>query len=86
VPYKDPEQRRLYQQKYQRQYRAQKRLTKADQPRGRKAYLCFTDHHLRIPGITFIDSLFITDNPEEQARIEGSKWYGHDIFSWRVEP
>jgi hypothetical protein len=61
-------------------------LTNAGQTTVRKAYICLQVPHLRLPGIPFRDGWFITDNPEEQARIEQSPLYGSAIFSWRLEP
>jgi hypothetical protein len=86
MPYKDLEKRRSYDREYKRRLRSQKALTNDSQPPIRKAYICFKLPHLRLPGIPFVDGWFITDNPEEQTRIEESPWYGSAIFSWQVEP
>jgi hypothetical protein len=86
LPYKDLEKRRSYDREYKRRLRGQKGLTNAGQTTVRKAYICLKVPHLRLPGIPFRDGWFITDNPEEQARIEQSPFYGSAIFSWRLEP
>jgi hypothetical protein len=86
VPYKDPEKRRRYDREYKRRMRAQQGLTNRGQTRGRKAYICLRVPHLRLPGIAFQDGWFVTDKPEEQARIEQNPSYGREIFSWRLEP
>ena len=52
----------------------------------RKAYVCHRAPNLRLPGVVFKGGLFITDQPEEQARIEQDPLYGVDIFSWGLEP
>jgi hypothetical protein len=52
----------------------------------RKAYICAKVPHLRLPGIVFKGGLFVTDQPEEQARIEQEQMYGKEIFSWVLEP
>ena len=52
----------------------------------RKAYICLKVPHLRLPGIAFRDGWFVTDNPDEQARIEQGPSYGREIFSWRLDP
>ena len=52
----------------------------------RKAYICLKITHLRLPGIIFKWGLFVTDHPDEQARIEQDLMYGNFIFSWVVQP
>jgi hypothetical protein len=42
--------------------------------------------YLRLPGVAFQNSLFVTDRPEEQKRIEEDISYGTHIFSWVLEP
>jgi hypothetical protein len=87
LPYKDPEERRRYDREYKRRLRAQPGLTKPRQTPGRKAYICPKFPRLRLlPGIVFQDGWLISDNPEEQSRIEQHPEYGRHIFSWRVEP
>jgi len=86
LPYKDPEERRSYDREYKRRLRGQKGLTNLGQTPVRKAYLCLKFPDLPLPGMSFRDGWLITDNPEEQARIEQSSWYGSVIFSWRLEP
>jgi len=86
VPYKDPETRRRYDREYKRRLRAQQGLIKPGQTPGRKAYICLKFPHLRLSGLVFRDGWFVTDNPEQQARIEQDQAYGKQIFSWRVEP
>jgi len=41
---------------------------------------------LALPAIPFRHGWFVTNNPEEQARIEQEPLYGKEIFSWRLEP
>jgi hypothetical protein len=36
--------------------------------------------------IVFKNGMFVTDQPEEQERIESDPIYGKEIFSWVVEP
>ena len=86
MPYKDPEERRRYDREYKRRLRGQKGLTNPGQTPVRKAYICLRFPDLPLPAISFRDGWFITDNPEEQARIEQSPLYGNVIFSWRLEP
>jgi len=86
VPFKDPETRRRYDREYKRRLRDQRGCIQPDQTRGRKAYICLKVPHLRLPGIAFRDGWFVTDDPEQQARIEQDQAYGKQIFSWRVEP
>jgi hypothetical protein len=86
LPYKDLEQRRRYDREYKRRLRARQRLARRSQTPGRKAYICLKVPHLRLPGIAFQDGWLISDNPQEQARIEQHPEYGRHIFSWRLEP
>jgi hypothetical protein len=86
MPYKDPEKRRAYHPEYQRRQRANAGLTNSGQTRMRKACLCVKVPHLRLQGIAFQDGLFVTDQPEQQARIEQDQMYGREIFSWVLEP
>jgi hypothetical protein len=86
LPYKDLEKRRRYDREYKRLLRAQQGLTHLGQTRVRKAYICLRVPHLRLPGITFQDGWFVTDQPEEQAKIEQNPSYGREIFSWPLEP
>ena len=86
MPYKDPEVRRRYDREYKQRLRAQQGLIKPGQTPGRKAYICLKFPHLRLLGIAFRDGWFVTDDPEEQARIEEDQAYGKQIFSWRLEP
>lgn len=102
MPYKDPDQRRVYQRKYKRHQRALKKLsTPFRQPQSdpievgqtsnqivpRKAYVCLKLPHLRMPRlIQFQNGLFVTDQPEEQKTIESDPLYGEEIFSWVLEP
>jgi hypothetical protein len=41
---------------------------------------------LELPGIPFHNGWFVTDIPDEQARIEQDQIYGSAIFSWRLAP
>ena len=86
MPYKDLEKRRRYDREYKRRLRAQQGLTKPGQTRLRKAYICLKVPHLRLSVIAFRDGWVVTDDPEEQARIEQDPLYGSAIFSWRLEP
>jgi hypothetical protein len=36
-------------------------------------------------GLAFRDGRFVTDDPEEQARIKQGQPYGKESFSWRSE-
>jgi len=87
LPYKDPEERRRYDREYKRRLRAQQGLTSRGQTPVRKAYICPKFPQLRLlPGMAFQDGWLISDNPEEQDRIEQHPEYGRHIFSWRLEP
>ncbi len=86
MPYKDAEKRRIYQRDYKRRQRAQAGLTNPGRPGMRRAYVCYKLPSLRFPGIIFKSGLFVTDRPEEQARIEEDPMYGSEIFSWVLEP
>ena len=85
MPYKDPEERRRYDREYKRRLRGQKSVTNSGQAPVRKAYICFKFPELKLPGIPFHNGWFVTDNPEEQARIEQKPLYGIEIFSWRLD-
>jgi hypothetical protein len=84
MPHKDPEKRRRYQREYKRRQRARERLYSLGQPRGVKAYICWRVPSYRLPGITFKNCLFVTADPQEQARIEADALYGLDIFGWKL--
>ena len=101
MPYKDHEKRRSYQRGYKRRQRAKARMSnpmcptmiipvEANQTLSktvkRKAYLCAKVPHFRLPGIAFKNGIFVTDQSEEQARIESDPLYGEEIFSWVLEP
>jgi hypothetical protein len=102
MPYKDPEDRRAYQRKYKRRQRALAKLLnlggqtpsitkEANKPERktvrRKAYVCPKVPSHRFPGmIVFKNGIFVTDQPEEQKRIESDPLYGEEIFSWVLEP
>ena len=85
MPYKDPEERRRYDRDYKRRLRGQKSVTNSGQSPVRKAYICFKFPELKLPGIPFHNGWFVTDNPEEQSRIEQKPLYGIEIFSWRLD-
>ena len=86
MPYKDLEQRRVYQREYKRRLRARQKLIHPGQTRVRKAYICFKFPELELPAMPFRHGWFVTDNPDEQARIEQDPLYGKEIFSWRLDP
>jgi hypothetical protein len=102
MPYKDPEKRRTYQREYKRRQRAQEKLsnpncqTLSNQAKGcltqgqivkRKVYICQKLPSYRLSGlIQFKNGLFVTDQLEEQKRIESDLLYGEEIFSWTVDP
>jgi hypothetical protein len=83
MPFKDPEKRREYHRQYKRRQRA--RLTNPGNP-VRKCYVCPD-----IPGLVlhlraFRNGFYITDDPGDQAIIEGHQYYGWHIFAFQVEP
>jgi hypothetical protein len=39
-----------------------------------------------LPGIVFKNGFFVTDQPEEQYRIESDPLYGEKVFSYLVNP
>jgi hypothetical protein len=84
MPHKDPEKRRRYQREYKRRQRAQERLYSPRQSRVVKAYICWRVPNYRLPDITFKNCLFVTADPEEQARIETDGLYGVDVFGWKL--
>ena len=52
----------------------------------RKVYICLKLPSYRLPGlIQFKNGLFVTDQLEEQERIESDLLYGEEIFSWMVD-
>lgn len=85
MPYRDPEQQRTYNREYKRRQRGAAPQSTPCPSLTRKAYICPRAPNFRLPGIVFKGGLFITDQPEEQARIEQDPLYGKDIFSWRLE-
>ena len=92
MPYKDPEKRRTYQREYKRRQRgncqtlSNPRLTPSKTVK-RKVYICQKLPSYRLNGlIQFKNGLFVTDQPEEQKRIESDLLYGEEIFSWSVDP
>lgn len=84
MPHKDPEKRRQYQTEFKRRKRARDRQVSPVQPKVVKAYICWRTPNFRLPGIVFKNCLFVTSDPEEQARIEADALYGVDIFGWRL--
>lgn len=84
MPHKDPEKRRQYQREYKRRKRARERLYSPGQSGGVKAYICWRTSNFRLPGIIFKNCLFVTADPEEQARIEADELYGVDVFGWKL--
>ena len=102
MPYKDPEKRRAYQRDYKRRQRAQEKVSNPNcqtlsnqaiscltpsQTVKRKVYICQKLPNYRLPGlIQFKNGLFVTDQLEEQKRIESDLLYGEEIFSWSVDP
>jgi len=102
MPHKDPDQRRSYQRHYKRRQRMHQKLRKfgcqtpsipkeASKPGRktvrRKAYVCPKIPSHCFPGmIVFKNGIFVTDQPEEQKRIESDPLYGEAIFSWVLEP
>jgi hypothetical protein len=84
MPHKDPEKRRKYQREYKRRQRAQERLSNPRQTPKVKAYICPRVPHLRLPSIVFRNGFYVTDKPEEQARIEADEQYGVDIFDSKL--
>ena len=85
MPHKDPDERRKYQREYKRRQRERDRKYSRRQPRVVKAYISWRVPHYRLPGIVFKNCLFVTADPEEQARIEAEYLYGVDIFGWKLE-
>ena len=86
VPYNDLGQKRRYDLEYRRPHRAPQGLTSRGQTPLHKTYICLKFPQLRLlPGIVFLNGWFVTDNPEEQARIEQKPLYGIEIFSWRLD-
>ena len=101
MPYKDQEKRRAFQCEYKRRQRAMEKMSNPvcqtisnhlkacqtlSQTMKRKAYLCPKVPNLRLPGIVFKNGFFVTDRPEEQARIESDPLYGEEVCSWLVDP
>ena len=101
MPYKDHEKSRSYQREYKRRQRAKARMSNPmcptmlipveasqtlSQTVKRKAYICAKVPHYRLPGIAFKNGIFVTDQSEEQGRIESDPLYGEEIFSWVLEP
>ena len=85
LPYKDPEERHRYDHAYKPRLRGQKGVTNSGQTPVRKAYICFRFPELKLSHIPFRNGWFVTDSPDEQARIEQDPMYGSAIFSWRLE-
>lgn len=71
MPFKDPEQRRLYHKNYMRRRRAGVKPSP-----GVKVYVCEHYPFYAIGKIKFQHGRFVTDRPEEQALVEGSDWFG----------
>jgi hypothetical protein len=84
MPYKDPEKKRKYHREYRRRQRDREGLTSPNQTQVVKAYICWGMPNFRLPGIAFKNCLFVTANPEEQARIEADELYGVDVFGWKL--
>jgi hypothetical protein len=51
-----------------------------------KCYVCTRFQNFRIGQIRFRKGCYVTHDLEEQKRIEGHRYYGHNIFSFDVEP
>jgi hypothetical protein len=96
MPYKDHEKSRSYQREYKRRQRAKARMSNPMCPTmlisveasqalsltvKRKAYICAKVPHYRLPCIAFKNGIFVTDQSEEQGRIESNPLYGEEIFS-----
>ena len=67
-------------------YRQRRRIVLKSSTLSKKASICPRAPNPRLPSIAFKEDLFITDYPEEQARIEQYSLHGADIFRWRLEP
>jgi len=80
-----PGSRRRYDREYKPRLRGHKGVTNSGQTPVRKAYICFRFPELELRRIAFRNGWFVTDNPEEQARIEQKPLYGIEIFSWRLD-
>jgi len=100
MAYKDHEKSRSYQREYKQRQRAKARMSSQicptmlipveasqtlSQTVKRKAYICPKVPYYRLPGIVFKNGISVTDQSEEQARIESDPLYGEEIFSWVLE-
>jgi hypothetical protein len=82
LPYRDLEKRREYQRNYKRKRRG---WTNPDNLwAGYRAYLCAELPSLQLCGdrikVQFNRCFLVTDRPEEQALVEGHRWFGNRIF------
>ena len=90
-----------YQREYKRRQRAKAKISNQKGPNrsihphacqtygqsvSRKVYFCPRDLFYRLPGISFRNGFFVTDQEDEQRRIEADPLYGVDVFSWVLEP
>ena len=76
MPFKNPAKRRRYHREYKRDWRKRQ----AHPLKAFKVYICPRFPGLRVGQGYFEGGFLITDNPDIQAQVEGSREFGKFIF------
>lgn len=80
MPYKDPDQRRVYDRLYKREMR-QASSQSNQRPTEVRAYVCHRHPNFRLPGgISFHECVLVTKDQALQDIVEQSPEYGEVIF------